>query len=79
MAENRNGTWSLGESCLWISPNSKLNVDWSLGESIVLDEYIAWRTVNDICKVEGHDFDTFFSEVDSAVASFQTSYTVSNI
>jgi len=35
--------------------------------------------VESLSKVSGYDFDTFFSEVDSAVASFQTSYTVLDI
>ena len=32
-----------------------------------------------LSSVKGHDFDTFFSEIDSAVVSFQTSYTVVSI
>ena len=32
-----------------------------------------------VSSVKGNDFDTFFSEVDSAVASFQTSYTVISV
>jgi len=41
MAEDKIGTWSLGESKLWFTPTSGIDATWSLGENYILDEYIA--------------------------------------
>jgi hypothetical protein len=41
MATDKTGTWSLGESVLWYSPNTTLDNMWSYGENAFLDEYVA--------------------------------------
>ena len=41
MATDKTGTWSLGESVLWYTPNSTLDNTWSYGENAFLDEYVA--------------------------------------
>jgi hypothetical protein len=41
MATDKTGTWSLGESVLWYTPTSSLDVTWSQGESYLEDEYEA--------------------------------------
>jgi len=41
MATDKTGTWSVGESALWYTPNTTLDNTWSYGENAFLDEYVA--------------------------------------
>lgn len=45
MATDKTGTWSFGESQLWYSPNAELDAAWSLGESLLFDEFVEFGTV----------------------------------
>jgi hypothetical protein len=38
---DKDPVWSLGESQLLYSPTTGLDTEWSLGESLIFDEYIA--------------------------------------
>jgi hypothetical protein len=41
MATDNTGTWILGESKLWYTPTTSLDPMWFMGESQLLDEYVA--------------------------------------
>jgi len=62
MATDKTGTWSLGESVLWYTPNTALDNTWSYGENAFLDEYasgsaatakIGGAPTSDVSKVGG--------------------------